>query len=302
MGRPRDGGPLQEDVQGRRPQHRRLQRARRRGGRARREHHPHGADRLRPRDRRSRSTSTETMELVAAALHRGRRRRDGRPHDGGRQGHRGRDPAARPDGARGRHPPHHGDAAALGRRHHRHHQGQLPDPHLLPGDEQDRLAHHPGRAGRRAAARPGRHALHGGRRAHLPRPRPLRLATARSRRSWRTSRRRATRTTSTSSRWPRTADEARPSRRGQAGVRQVGLGPRRAATSTTRPCRSCCATRSARPPTSSAASQVGYNKAASLVERMEKEGIVGQANNAGKREILVYSRDLRYSETRDGED
>ena len=46
---------------------------------------------------------------------------------------------------------------------------------------------------------------------------------------------------------------------------------------------------------------VGYNKAASLVERMEKEGIVGQANNAGKREILVYSRDLRYTETRDEE-
>jgi S-DNA-T family DNA segregation ATPase FtsK/SpoIIIE len=33
--------------------------------------------------------------------------------------------------------------------------------------------------------------------------------------------------------------------------------------------------------------QVGYNKAASLMERMEKEGIVGQANHAGKREILV---------------
>ncbi len=32
---------------------------------------------------------------------------------------------------------------------------------------------------------------------------------------------------------------------------------------------------------------VGYNKAASLVERMEKEGIVGAANHAGKREILV---------------
>jgi S-DNA-T family DNA segregation ATPase FtsK/SpoIIIE len=32
---------------------------------------------------------------------------------------------------------------------------------------------------------------------------------------------------------------------------------------------------------------VGYNKAASLVERMEKEGLVGQANHAGKREILV---------------
>jgi S-DNA-T family DNA segregation ATPase FtsK/SpoIIIE len=32
---------------------------------------------------------------------------------------------------------------------------------------------------------------------------------------------------------------------------------------------------------------VGYNKAASLVERMEKEGVVGAPNHAGKREILV---------------
>jgi len=36
--------------------------------------------------------------------------------------------------------------------------------------------------------------------------------------------------------------------------------------------------------------QVGYNKAASLMERMENEGIVGPANHAGKREILLYSR------------
>ena len=33
--------------------------------------------------------------------------------------------------------------------------------------------------------------------------------------------------------------------------------------------------------------QIGYNRAASLMERMEDEGIVGQANHAGKREILV---------------
>src|SRR5256884_2305193 len=33
--------------------------------------------------------------------------------------------------------------------------------------------------------------------------------------------------------------------------------------------------------------QIGYNRAASLVERMEKEGVVGQANHAGKREILI---------------
>ena len=33
--------------------------------------------------------------------------------------------------------------------------------------------------------------------------------------------------------------------------------------------------------------QIGYNRAASIMERMENEGIVGQANHAGKREILV---------------
>jgi DNA segregation ATPase FtsK/SpoIIIE, S-DNA-T family len=33
--------------------------------------------------------------------------------------------------------------------------------------------------------------------------------------------------------------------------------------------------------------QIGYNRAATLMERMEEEGIVGQANHAGKREILV---------------
>ena len=41
---------------------------------------------------------------------------------------------------------------------------------------------------------------------------------------------------------------------------------------------------------------IGYNRAASLVERMEKEGLVGAANHAGKREILVYSRDARGGE------
>jgi S-DNA-T family DNA segregation ATPase FtsK/SpoIIIE len=32
---------------------------------------------------------------------------------------------------------------------------------------------------------------------------------------------------------------------------------------------------------------VGYNRAATLVERMENEGLIGAANHAGKREILV---------------
>ncbi|MCX5494721.1 DNA translocase FtsK [Kaistia dalseonensis] len=36
---------------------------------------------------------------------------------------------------------------------------------------------------------------------------------------------------------------------------------------------------------------IGYNRAASLIERMEKEGLVGPANHAGKREILVGGED-----------
>src|SRR4029077_1003232 len=41
--------------------------------------------------------------------------------------------------------------------------------------------------------------------------------------------------------------------------------------------------------------QIGYNRAASLIERMEKEGVIGQPNHAGKREILVGGEeDERY--------
>jgi DNA segregation ATPase FtsK/SpoIIIE, S-DNA-T family len=40
--------------------------------------------------------------------------------------------------------------------------------------------------------------------------------------------------------------------------------------------------------------QIGYNRAASLMERMEQEGIVGQANHAGKREILVEEEESRF--------
>ena len=36
---------------------------------------------------------------------------------------------------------------------------------------------------------------------------------------------------------------------------------------------------------------IGYNRAASIIEKMEQEGIVGPANHAGKREILVPTED-----------
>jgi DNA segregation ATPase FtsK/SpoIIIE, S-DNA-T family len=37
--------------------------------------------------------------------------------------------------------------------------------------------------------------------------------------------------------------------------------------------------------------QIGYNRAASIMERMEKEGVVGAPNHAGKREILLGGED-----------
>ena len=39
---------------------------------------------------------------------------------------------------------------------------------------------------------------------------------------------------------------------------------------------------------------IGYNKAASLIERMEKEGVISQANHSGKREILVGAGTEQY--------
>ena len=36
---------------------------------------------------------------------------------------------------------------------------------------------------------------------------------------------------------------------------------------------------------------IGYNRAATLIERMEKEGVICPANHAGKREILVPTED-----------
>ena len=39
---------------------------------------------------------------------------------------------------------------------------------------------------------------------------------------------------------------------------------------------------------------IGYNRAASIIEKMEREGIVGPANHAGKREILVPTEEDRF--------
>ncbi len=116
---------------------------------------------------------------------------------------------------------------------------------------QDRLAHDPGRDGRRAAARPGRHALHGGRRADHPRARPLRLG-YRGREGGGASE--DARPAAISRRRHLRGGGGRGRRRGRGGVRPHRHGPRpRATILTSRRWPWCCATRRPRPPTSSAA-------------------------------------------------
>ena len=39
--------------------------------------------------------------------------------------------------------------------------------------------------------------------------------------------------------------------------------------------------------------QIGYNRAARMVERMEREGVVSPANHVGKREVLARDIDDR---------
>ena len=146
--RRRDGAPLPADVDAGRAQPRRLQRAGRRGEEGRQ-----AADQ---------SVLADAGCAGAArgnAADRRRHRRARRPDDGHRQEDRGADRAHRAEGARRRHPPDPRDAAAVGRRDHRPHQGQHSVADRVPGREQGRLAHDPRSDGRRDAARAGRHAV-----------------------------------------------------------------------------------------------------------------------------------------------
>ena len=37
--------------------------------------------------------------------------------------------------------------------------------------------------------------------------------------------------------------------------------------------------------------QIGYNRAARIIERMESEGVISRANHVGKREVLARDID-----------
>ncbi len=101
----------------------------------------------------------------SAALHRDHHRRARRP-DARRAGQsRNADLPPRATRARDRHPPDRRDAAAVGRRDHRHHQSEHPLAHRVRGVVASRFAHDPRHGRRGTSARPRRHALSPDRRA-----------------------------------------------------------------------------------------------------------------------------------------
>ncbi len=140
-----------------------------------------------------------------------------------------------------------------------------------------------GEQGGRAAARPGRHALHGRRRPHLAASTARSSPTPRSRRWSPISRSRGSPNTCTPSprrTRPPKARTAPPPPSGSMDAEEAGDYYDRAVNIVLRDRKVSTSYIQRR-------LSVGYNKAASLVERMEKEGVVSAANHAGKREILV---------------
>ena len=238
------------------------------------------ADRLRSRHRPPDLRGTAAGAGAAAADRRGDRR-DGRPDDGRRQGDRGRGAAPGADGARRRHPRDHGDAAALGRRHHRHDQGQLPDPHQLPGDQQVRQPHHPRRAGRRAAAGHGRHAVHGRAAAAITRVHGPFVSDEEVEKVVAFLREQGEPAYLEEVTEPADDDGERRCCRASArrGDGEKGLFDQAVEV----------VAREGKASTSFIQRHlnIGYNRAAKLIEQMEKEGVVGPANHVGKREVLV---------------
>ena len=103
-----------------------------------------------------------------AAVPAGRDRRARRPDDDLAAGRRGRGDPARAEVARRRDPPRARDAAAVGRRDHRHDQGERAVADRVRRLEPDRLARDPRHRRRREPARPGRHALQAARHVASP--------------------------------------------------------------------------------------------------------------------------------------
>ena len=205
-------------------------------------------------------------------LHRGRHRRAGRPHDGLIEGRGGVYREARPDGARLGHTPDPRDPAALRGRPDGHHQGQFPRPHLLPGDLEGRFPHHTRHERRREPPRGGGHALHEprisagpsastgpscrkGRSRGSSSSSRARAPPNTTRRYWRSGKRRKTREDMNDEKYEEALTFVYE--KGEASISMIQRRFR-----------------------------IGYNRAARIVERMEREGVVGPSTGIKPREVL----------------
>ena len=212
----------------------------------------------------------------AHAFHRGDRGRDGRFDDGRGQGYRGRGATAGADGARGRHPYHHRDAAPVRRRHHRHDQGELPDPVSFQVTSKIDSRTILGEQGAEQLLGQGDMLYMARRRPDLRVHGPF-VADEEVEKVVRLLKKQGV---------PAYLDavtEEVDEEDGEAGGELAKSGDELYDQAV------AVVLRDRKVSTSYVQRRlgIGYNRAATLIERMENEGLIGAANHAGKREILV---------------
>ena len=164
------------------------------------------------------------------------------------------------------------------------HQGELPGAHLVPGDVAHRLAHHPRRDRRRAPARRGRHALPAA--GHRARARACTAPSSPTRRSTASS----TSSSARSSRATRWSCSRAATRRTGDGDDDEDLSDEMYDMAV----RLVTEHRQASISWLQRRLRVGYNRAARMIERMEREGVVSAA--AGRQGRARSSRAASTSE------
>ena len=245
---PRDGEPLRGDGAGAHAQHRRAE----------------------PRPGRGRR--------AAAPVHPVRDRRARRPDDGRAGRGRGLDHPARAEVARRRHPPRARHAAAVGRHHHRHDQGERAGADRVRRVLAARLARDPRRRRRGVAARPGRHAV------------PARSAPPSCSAS------RAPTSPRTRSRASPTRGATRPSRSTRRSCSRAATCPRRPEATSSPPTRTTCWRRRSgwsprrRPRRcrwSSAACASATRAPGRLIDMLERRGVISGYEGSKPRQVLI---------------
>ena len=227
----------------------------------------------------------ENLEFEAHALHRGGGGRSRRPDDDLGQGNRRRGAAPGPDGARRRHPSDRRHPAPVGGRDHRHHQGQLPHPHFLPGDAARSTAA-PSWANRAPSSCWARATCSIWRRAGASSASTVPSSPTMKSKTWCAS--------SSRQGAPEYLDAVteEPDEESDDPYALMGGGNGESGDDLYDKALAVVA-RDKKASTSyiQRRLQIGYNRAASLIERMEQEGVVSSPNHKGVREVLLPDHD-----------